>query len=48
MALYLGIVFEMFFSESSVSIMGTCIYFIFIGMATKDGIYRDAIEGNAK
>lgn len=40
MALYIGIIFEMFFSESSVSIMGTCIYFIFIGVATRDKIYR--------
>lgn len=40
MALYLGIVFEMFFSESAVSIMGTCIYFIFIGIATRDKIYK--------
>lgn len=40
MALFLGIIFEMFFSESSVSVMGTCIYFIFIGIATKDKIYK--------
>ena len=39
-ALFLGIIFEMFFSESSVSVMGTCIYFIFIGIATKDKIYK--------
>lgn len=40
----LCIVIEMFFSESSVSIMGTCIYFIYIGMATKDESYSEEVS----
>lgn len=39
----LCIVIEMFFSESSVSIMGTCIYFIYIGMATRDESYSEEV-----
>lgn len=40
-SIFLGLIIEMFFSESSVSIMGTCIYFVYIGIATQDNCYKD-------
>lgn len=45
-ALFYGLLISIFFSESSVTIMGTGIYFILLGIATRKSWEKEQPEGN--